>query len=299
MAFAMRIRTTFKEKRVVSSRSWNQNPMGIALSIDAPLPPVPQEPKPEQEGRCPNNPLWTTRFPGSEDKWFPVTHPAWSAFTNRYGMSPVLPLSTPDSDYGGELFRTSWVIEAPYDGFYGMKGTVDNGGRILVDDRVILEGGTSFSGRTLKGFKEDFPDTVKFPLEEGKHNITVEVINQNTETFKTVKNKIFSTKDWLTDVKTNDKEGEHPITYIGLNSANKNVTVKDTSREFGITYKTDADDFGLKVKSSKRIIFDDNENDGFDTNSSFEIKSTSNPIIGWMPFFIHFVENSRAPDNNL
>ena len=29
------------------------------------------------------------------------------------------------------------------------------------------------------------------------------------------------------------------------------------------------------MKSSKRIIFDDNENDGFDTNSSFEIKSTS------------------------
>ena len=275
MAFAMRIRTTFKEKRVVSSRSWNQNPMGIALTIDAPLPPVPQEPKPEQEGRCPNNPLWTTRFPGSEDQWFPVTHPAWSAFTNRYGMSPVLPLSTPDSDNGGQLFRTSWVIEAPYDGFYGMKGTVDNGGRILVDDRVILKGGTGFNGRTLKGFKEDFPDTVKFSLEEGKHTITVEVINQTTETFKTVKNKIFSTKDWLTDVKTNDKEGEHPITYIGLNSANKNVTVKDTSREFGITYKTDADDFGLEVKSSKRIIFDDNARNGFDTNSSFEIKSTS------------------------
>ena len=105
----------------------------------------------------------------------------------------------------------------------------------LVDDRVILKGGTGFNGRTLKGFKEDFPDTVKFSLEEGKHTITVEVINQTTETFKTVKNKIFSTKDWLTDVKTNDKEGEHPITYIGLNSANKNVTVKDTSREFDIT----------------------------------------------------------------
>ena len=197
MAFAMRIKTTFKEKKVVSAKSWNENPMGVALSIDSPLPPAPQELPPQQEGRCPRNPFWTTRFPGSKQKWFPVTHPAWSAFTNRYAMSPVLPLSTLDSDGGGIVYRTSWVIDAPYDGFYGMKGTVDNGGRILVDDKVILEGGLGFNGRTLKGFKTDFPDTVKFPLEEGKHTITVEVINEETDTFKMVKKKIFDTKDWI------------------------------------------------------------------------------------------------------
>ena len=197
MAFAMRIKTTVKEKKVVSAKSWNENPMGVALSIDSPLPPAPQELPPQQEGRCPRNPFWTTRFPGSKQKWFPVTHPAWSAFTNRYAMSPVLPLSTLDSDGGGIVYRTSWVIDAPYDGFYGMKGTVDNGGRILVDDKVILEGGLGFNGRTLKGFKTDFPDTVKFPLEEGKHTITVEVINEETDTFKMVKKKIFDTKDWI------------------------------------------------------------------------------------------------------
>jgi hypothetical protein len=197
MAFAMRIKTTLKEKKVVSAKSWNENPMGVALSIDSPLPPAPQELPPQQEGRCPRNPFWTTRFPGSKQKWFPVTHPAWSAFTNRYAMSPVLPLSKLDSDGGGIVYRTSWVIDAPYDGFYGMKGTVDNGGRILVDDKVILEGGLGFNGRTLKGFKTDFPDTVKFPLEEGKHTITVEVVNEETDTFKTVKKKIFDTKDWI------------------------------------------------------------------------------------------------------
>ncbi len=198
MAFAMKIMTQVKEKKIPIPRSWNQNPMGAALTIDSPLPSVPQEPKPQQEGRCPNNPFWTTRFPGSQNKWFPVTHPAWSAFTNRYAVSPILPLSTPDSDAGGEVFRTTWVVEAPYDGFYGMKGTVDNGGRILVDDRVILEGGLKFNGRTLEGFKSEFPQTVKFPLEEGRHTITVEVTNQKTETFKKIEKKVFDTRDWIT-----------------------------------------------------------------------------------------------------
>ena len=249
MAFAMRIKTTVKEKKVVSAKSWNENPMGVALSIDSPLPPVPQGPKPQQEGRCPNNPYWTTRFPGSKEKWFPVTHPAWSAFTNRYAMSPVLPLSTPDSDNGGQVFRTSWVIDAPYDGFYGMKGTVDNGGRILVDDRVILEGGLGFNGRTLEGFKSDFPKTVKFPLQEGKHTITVEVINQETDTFKRIKKKIFDTNDWAVKPKSTGG-GETKITYIGLNSKGGGVRVSS---------------------NGKKILLRDG--DGDDTNASFEIIS--------------------------
>ena len=108
-------------------------------------------------------------------------------------MSPIPPLSTPNTDAGGEVFRTTWVVEAPYDGFYGMKGTVDNGGRILVDDRVILKGGLKFNGRTLEGFKSEFPKTVKFPLQEGKHTITVEVTNQEFNSFKSIDQKIFDT----------------------------------------------------------------------------------------------------------
>jgi hypothetical protein len=216
MALAIKIQTSVVEKNVVSAKSWNENPMGVSISIDAPLPPIPQEPKPVAEGRCPNNPIWTTRFPGSRDRWFPVTHPAWSKFTNRYAMSPILPLGTPDSEGGGIVYRTSWVIEAPYSGFYGMKGTVDNGGRILVDDKVILQGGyftgASFAGdtKTLKGFRTENPETVKFPLSEGKHTITVEVENKSNTTLKKVDKKVFSTSDWLTE--TNPKNG---VTYSG------------------------------------------------------------------------------------
>ena len=249
MSLAIRIRQSETVKNVVSAKSWNDNPQGVALVIDAPLPPIPQEPRPVAEGRCPNNPVWSTRFPGSGDKWFPVTHPAWSPFTNRYAMSPIPPLSTPDSDSGGQVFRTSWVIEAPYAGFYGMKGTVDNGGRILVDNNEILRGGLSFGGRTLEGFNSEFPQTVKFPLSEGKHTITVEVTNQRTDTFKTVNKKIFSTRDWLTPTKTKTKGGSAEIVYVGLNAANSN---------------------GINVtKNGKKINLKDG--DGNDTNASFEI----------------------------
>ena len=58
----------------ISPRSWNENPLGFALTIDAPAPAIPQEPIPQQEGRCPNNPIWTTRFPGAKEFWYPVNY---------------------------------------------------------------------------------------------------------------------------------------------------------------------------------------------------------------------------------
>ena len=69
------VATSTTPVETVSSRSWNENPMGLALTIDAPAaPPPPQEQPPEQEGRCPNNPIWTTRFPGAKEFWYPVNY---------------------------------------------------------------------------------------------------------------------------------------------------------------------------------------------------------------------------------
>ena len=43
------------------------------MTIDAPMAPTPKEPPQIQEGRCPNNPIWTTR--SNKDTiatWYPV-----------------------------------------------------------------------------------------------------------------------------------------------------------------------------------------------------------------------------------
>ena len=63
MSLAVDIEVAYATKTVVSARSWQENPMGVAFTIKAPHPPVPVEKAPKQKGRCPNNPMWTTRFP--------------------------------------------------------------------------------------------------------------------------------------------------------------------------------------------------------------------------------------------
>jgi hypothetical protein len=225
MALAINIETSFREEEVVSPKSWNENPMGVALTIDAPMPPIPQEPLIPQEGRCPNNPIWSTRFPNGKEKWWPVKYikdlkegPSWSQFMNRYAISPVPPLSKKGSDSGGVVYRNSWDLDIPYDGFYALKSTVDNAGRILIDNIPIMQanyipielrnsrggsgveqrsGITDIDGGRIYNWRENDPKPKKVFLTKGKHTIQVEVENGITETFEFVDKKIFSTKDWL------------------------------------------------------------------------------------------------------
>jgi len=205
MALAINIESSGVVEEVISPKSWNENPMGTALVIDAPLPPVPQEPIVQQEGRCPNNPIWTTRFPGSANKWIPVRFDPtrWSQFMNRYAISPILPLSQVDSDGGGIIYRNSWKLDIPYDGFYALKGTVDNGGRILIDGREVARGGgLSFrrvagSNVGLDGFSTENPKTNKIFLTKGMHSIEVEIENEKTQLFTKIEQKVFDTKDWV------------------------------------------------------------------------------------------------------
>ena len=188
MALAIKIEVGEVEVTRISPKTWNENPMGAALTIDAPLPPIPQSPIPIGEGRCPRNPIWTTRFPGGQKKWWPVNHPAWSKFTNRFALSPLPPLSTLNSDGGGGvIYENTWPLEIPYDGFYGIKGTADNAGRILIDGQEVYK---------LKGFKNPSPKIEKVKLIAGKHEVKVEVENFRQENIKIIKKKIFNTQDW-------------------------------------------------------------------------------------------------------
>ena len=263
MSFAMRITSDFEDERtIVSPRSWNQNPMGVALTIDAPPPAVPQEPPPIQEGRCPPNPIWTTRSSGSEDQWYPVTYPrAWSDFMDRYAISPIKPLAQPNTDGGGIVYSNTWKINVEFAGFYGLKGTVDNGGRILVDGREIIRGGY-FKGAVfsearnvgkLHGFRTNNPSTTKFYLGEGQHTITVEVENRPTATVTQVNKKIFNTQDWQGDARAVKGKGSVNISYNGGRALSRGLSVS---------------------RDGKRVFMKDG--DGNDTNATFSIESSDN-----------------------
>ena len=61
MAIALKITTHVSSKMILSNKSWYENPLGIAIQIKAPLPTSPKEELPKVIGRCPDNPIWTTR----------------------------------------------------------------------------------------------------------------------------------------------------------------------------------------------------------------------------------------------
>ena len=204
MSVAINISLAGAGNQLLSQQSWNCNPMGIALTIDAPLPPIPQEPIPQQEGRCPNNPIWSTRFPGSQQKWWPVQYTEvlksnditpWSKFLSRYGISPIPPLSLPGTDGGGIVYNNSWQIDIPYDGFYQFAVQRDEFAMIYLDGNLV------FDIRTVrdinsKNFKFK-PKLKKIFITKGRHTISIELENSRSEIFANIDKKIFRTRDWL------------------------------------------------------------------------------------------------------
>ena len=187
MALAVKIETAFSEREEDIPKSWNENPMGVALAIDAPLPPIPQQPLPEQEGRCPPSPIWTTRFPHGQTSWHPVTFRVWSKFLNKYAMSPIPPLSTTNSDGGGGIpYINKWTINAPYAGFYKLRAEVDDIGSVKVDGdtKISLNSGVVY-GETL------------VQLSEGSHEIEVMAENLRFERMRMIDQEIFNLANWI------------------------------------------------------------------------------------------------------
>ena len=68
---------------------------------------------------------------------------------NRFAISPIPPLATESTDGGGIVYSNSWEVNIPHSGFYALKGTVDNGGRILVDGEEKIRGGY-FKGESIR-----------------------------------------------------------------------------------------------------------------------------------------------------
>ena len=113
---------------------------------------------------------------------------AWSKFMNRYAISPVPPFDIDETDSAGVNFINTWTVELPYPGFYGVRGTADNSGRVLIDGKEISK---------LDTFIVSNPRVEKVYLEKGTHQIEVEVFNTPTERAFDIPIKVFSTDDWI------------------------------------------------------------------------------------------------------
>ena len=252
MSLSINIDTVFTEKEVDSKKSWNQNPMGVALSIEAPDPPVPQEPAPIQEGRCPPNPFWSTRFP-ADQQWFPVSD---RRKMYRYAMSPVKPYGEENSSGGGQTYSSTWTVDAPYDGFYKLKAAADDSAVIKLDGDVVLE------TERLSTVTEKM-----IQIEEGEHEITVEVSNIAQETFDSIDKRIFTTQGWAAI-------GTQVEQTLNTNEVDFKFT---TSTLFGATASIE----GLGI-SIEKTYGDENLSETFNKKVEFgkiyDVKLTSNTI---------------------
>lgn len=183
MKFGLKITSgiTDTEEIELNNQSWNENPFGVALTIEAPEAPVPVEDNPIQIGRCANNPLWSTRF-GPENpslRWYPVfngpndgvaggrgeftdsdvnimgynpggenkNNRIWSGFMNRYAVSPIKPSGAESSAIvPGNRAINTWNVTIPYDGTYGIQGTFSGAsGRITLRGDSVPEGSQTFN----------------------------------------------------------------------------------------------------------------------------------------------------------
>jgi hypothetical protein len=100
-------------------------------------------------------------------------------------MSPVKPYGHEDSSGGGQTYSNTWKVDAPYDGFYKLKAAADDSAVIKLDGNVVLET-ENLSTVTEKMIQ----------IEEGEHEVTVEVSNVGQETYDSIDQRVFTTQGW-------------------------------------------------------------------------------------------------------
>ena len=284
MALAVDVKAAFitNEIEVVSNKSWNENPMGLAMTIDAPMVPRIKEPPQLQEGRCPNNPIWTTRFPDDISRWYPVRVDKWSKFMNRYAISPIPPLGLKGTDGAGTVYRTAWTVELPYKGFYGVKGTVDDFGKLFIDGVEVLGPNTD---KNFDDFKNAAPKAKKIFLEKKTIIIAVEVENKQQYIYNTIDKKIFSTADWASKQTQTVTEGSKNIDVtfkISSSADNANrITMNDVfefskvrkgpqinetvtrNLEYGKVYTLNLTGRKLKTKGEQVLAMEDSTDEDY------------------------------------
>lgn len=217
MAFAMNVKTKDKivNQTFKKEKSWQDNPIGVALTIDAPEPPKPRLEAPKDFGNgCPPNPLWSTRFSSDLDdseSWWPVIDNSWSKEMDKYAISPVKPSAERDEGTGSEYYTNSWTVGIAHTGVYGLRGSCDKHGKISVsnDDGMLAIihtpkyetdsepiKNTTVVGK-LANSKDVNPGITTFKMNPGKYTVAAKVRNGDTDIKKKINQKVFHTADWI------------------------------------------------------------------------------------------------------
>ena len=258
MGLAINIDTVFAEveEEVIVNKSWYDNPYGAALTIHAPLPPVPPLDIVQEDSACPQNPIWTTRHnqASGEDRWIPVNHRhpdgrrSWSRFMNQYALSPILPLGTPRSGRPGETWETKWDVNIPYDGFYNFKGAVDNFATVSIGTHFI---------KKLDGFgteKKDLTDHKVF-LRKGRVTLGLSVTQGERKRPILIERKVFNSADWA--AKPTEAPDKVSIDFdVYGQGSKKNMGLKFIFKEKGgnDTFTIDNVDTNRKVDTIRKRV---------------------------------------------
>ena len=236
MTLAINIETVFSESKVQAQKSWNQNPLGVAMTIEAPAPPIPQELPPKQEGRCPPNPFWSTRYPAEGDTWYPFID---QRKVYRYAVSPVIPYGKDNTSGGSKTHSNTWKIVAPYDGFYKIKAAADDSAVIKFDGEEVLRTVGVSSMAEHKFFVKAFND--ENPPKPIEHTLTVDVSNVGQEIYDSIDKRIFSTQGWSAlgtqvDQTLNTNDVEFKMSTSTMYGASASIPELDMSieKEYGV-----------------------------------------------------------------
>ncbi len=298
MALAIQIKSKTVEKTVISAQSWNQNPMAIALAIEAPPPGGPPTENIVKRGRCKDNPIWSTRHPGGSQQWYPVEiakNKGGNPYLNRYTVSPVPPLDTPNSDGSGVVWRNDWTVDIPYPGKYRIDGARADTARILINDKVVTGLTGPYGGPALDWVQKNFagwndPKTNNsrvgrkstfVDLEEGKYKVSVELVNVPQVQQTLINEEVFGAEHWIGEIQRPSETSRVPIVYNDLRTG----TVGKDEETYRISY-TDLNPSnipstgrgarrdGIRVtKNGTQIELKDGR--GNDVNVTFRIVSTS------------------------
>ena len=123
-----------------------------------------------------------------------------------------------------EILENTWIFEAQETGYYGLKGSADNIGRITITDNETnklksiaqtpnyeQQAGDPFymdlpeeGIGTLYSFRDKNPKTHIFKLEKGKYKISVDVENYVGTIREKIEKVIFNTADWVSEPKKID-----------------------------------------------------------------------------------------------